>query len=178
MSLTSAAVVAGIALLAPLALALTGVRLPDNALEILLGVVVGPQVFGWATVDQPVAVLALIGLALLLLLAGLEIDFPRLKGRVLRLTATAFALSFVLALGAGGLLNQAGLIRSPLLIAVILSATSLGIILPVLEDAGQASTTFDGPSFNVLRELTTSGMTVTVKRSFCRSTGRPNRLAT
>jgi len=142
MSLTSAAVVAGIALLAPLALALTGVRLADNALEILLGVVVGPQVFGWATVDQPVAVLALIGLALLLLLAGLEIDFPRLKGRVLRLTATAFALSFVLALGAGGLLNQAGLIRSPLLIAVILSSTSLGIILPVLEDAGQASSAF------------------------------------
>src|SRR5262249_31383939 len=52
-SLTSVAVVAAVAVLAPLALALTGIRLPAIVLEILLGIVVGPQVLGWAHLDEP-----------------------------------------------------------------------------------------------------------------------------
>jgi Kef-type K+ transport system membrane component KefB len=35
-----------------------------------------------------------------------------------------------------------GLVGSPLLVAVILSATSLGVILPILEDAGEVETPF------------------------------------
>src|SRR5262249_47007283 len=89
-----------------------------------------------------VRVLAVIGLAFLLLLSGLEIDFGRLRGQVLRLTSGAFALSFALALAVGLLLGAAGLVRSPLLIAVILSATSLGVILPALKGAGQLDTPF------------------------------------
>ena len=41
-----------------------------------------------------------------------------------------FALSFVLALGVGLILYAQDLVGSPLLIAVILSATSLGMPLP------------------------------------------------
>jgi hypothetical protein len=51
-------------------------------------------------------------------------------------------VSFALALGAGFGFAAAGLVRSPLLIAVILSATSLGVILPVLAEAGQLTTSF------------------------------------
>ena len=142
LSLRAAAVVATVALLAPLAVRLARVRLPEVVLQIVLGVVVGPQVLGWARVDEPVRVLALIGLAFLLLLAGMEIDFERLRGAVLRVTAAAFALSFAIAALLGVLLAGAGLVRSPLLIAVILSATSLGIVLPVLSDAGQLGTAF------------------------------------
>ena len=58
-------------------------------LEILLGIAVGPQALGWAQVDEPVAVLSTFGLAFLLLLAGLEIDFERFRGRLLRLTGSA-----------------------------------------------------------------------------------------
>ena len=141
-SLTSVAVVASVALLAPLALALTGIRLPAIVLEILLGIVVGPQVLGWAQLDEPVRVLALVGLAFLLLLSGLELDLERLRGRVLRLTGLGFAFSFVLALVVGYGLGVAGLVRSPLLIAIILSATGLGIILPILKDAGETETAF------------------------------------
>jgi Kef-type K+ transport system membrane component KefB len=141
-TLTSAAVVAVIALLAPLAVRLTGLRVPDVVLQILLGIAVGPQVLGWARADPPVTVLALVGLAFLLLLAGLEIDFDRFRGRMLRLTAAGFALSFALALVVGGVVGAVGLVGSPLLLAVILSATSLGIILPVLKDAGQIDTPF------------------------------------
>ncbi len=131
-----------VALLAPLVVRLTGLRVPEVVLQILLGIVIGPQVLGWARSDTPVAVLATVGLAFLLLLAGLEIDFDRLRGRVLRLTSTAFGLSFALAAAIGLALGAFGLVGSPLLIAVILSATSLGIVLPVLEDAGQVETPF------------------------------------
>jgi Kef-type K+ transport system membrane component KefB len=141
-SFTSVAVVAAIALLAPLAVAFGGLRLPAIVVEILLGIAVGPQGLGWASNDEPVAVLSLIGLAFLLLLAGLEIDFGRLKGRLLRLTAVGYVVSFGLALAVGFLLKAADLVRSPLLVAIILSATGLGVILPILKDAGASGTSF------------------------------------
>jgi Kef-type K+ transport system membrane component KefB len=141
-SFSSVAVVAAVALIAPLTVGFTGIRLPAIVLEILLGIVVGPQVLDWASNDEPVQVLALIGLAFLLLLAGLEIDFDRLRGRVLRLTGLSYAVSFALALVVGYGLRGADLVRSPLLVAIILSATGLGIILPILKDAGETSTPF------------------------------------
>jgi Kef-type K+ transport system membrane component KefB len=141
-SFSSVAVVAAVALVAPLAVGMLGLRLPAVVVEILLGIVVGPQVLGWATNDEPVQVLALIGLAFLLLLAGLEIDFARLRGELLRVTLFAFALSFGIALAVGYGLRAGNIVRSPLLLAIILSATGLGIILPILKDAGQTATSF------------------------------------
>ena len=141
-SFTSVAVVAAVAVVAPLAVSFSGLRLPAIVLEILLGIAVGPQLLGWASVDEPVTVLSRFGLAFLLLLAGLEIDFSRLRGRVLRLTLLSFSLSFGLALVVGYGLRAADLVKSPLLIAIILSATGLGIILPILKDAGETSTQF------------------------------------
>jgi Kef-type K+ transport system membrane component KefB len=141
-SFSSVAVIAVIALIAPLAVSFTGLRLPAIVVEILLGIVVGPQVLGWASNDEPVQVLSLIGLAFLLLLAGLEIDFDRLRGRLLRLTGLGYAVSFGLALVVGYGLRAGDLVRSPLLVAIILSATGLGVILPILKDAGETSTPF------------------------------------
>ena len=141
-SFTSVAIVAAVALLAPLALDLTGIRLPSIVVEILLGILVGPQVLGWAELDRPVEVLSMIGLAFLLLLAGLEVDYDRLRGKVLRLTSLAYVVSVGLALLVGLALKAGDLIRSPLLIAIMLSATGLGIILPILKDAGETSTPF------------------------------------
>ena len=137
-----AAVVAAGARIVPLTPNLAHVRVPSIVVEILFGIVIGPQVLKWARADEPVQVLAMIGLAFLLLLAGLEIEFDRLRGQVLRLTSLAFAASFALAVAVGYLLRADGLVRSPLLIAVILSATSLGVILPLLKDAGQVDTPF------------------------------------
>src|SRR5438067_12294048 len=132
-SFSSVAVIAVVALIAPLAVAFTGIRLPAIVLEILLGIVVGPQLLGWASNDEPVQVLALIGLAFLLLLAGLEIDFDRLRGRLLPLTGLGYVMSFGLALVVGYALRAGDLVRSPLLVAIILSATGLGVILPILK---------------------------------------------
>jgi Kef-type K+ transport system membrane component KefB len=78
------------------------VRLPSVVLEIVAGIVVGPSVLGWVHVDQTIAVVSTLGLAFLLFLAGLEIDFARLRGPVLRLTAAGYAVSFALALLVAG----------------------------------------------------------------------------
>src|ERR1700741_3658215 len=93
------AIVAAAALAAPLVLGLfPRIRLPVIVVEIVLGLVVGPQVLGWVSIDRPVQVMSLLGLAFLLLLAGLEVEYERFRGRVLRLTILGYAISFGLAL--------------------------------------------------------------------------------
>jgi Kef-type K+ transport system membrane component KefB len=142
-SFTGVAIVAAAALAAPLALGLfPRIRLPAIVLEILLGIVIGPQGLGWVSIDTPIKVLSLLGLAFLLLLAGLEVDYERFRGHLLRLIALGYVISFGLALLIGLGLYSGGLVKSPLLIGIALSATSLGIVLPVLKDAGQVGTPF------------------------------------
>jgi Kef-type K+ transport system membrane component KefB len=142
-SLTSLAVVAATGLAAPLLIEiLPGVALPNVVAEIGLGILVGPSVLGWAHADEPVQVLALIGLSFLLLIAGLEVDYARFRGPVLRLSGAGFGVSVALGLVAGVALHEAGLVRSPLLLAIMLSATGLGIVLAVLKDAGRVETPF------------------------------------
>jgi Kef-type K+ transport system membrane component KefB len=86
--------------------------------------------------------MSLLGLAFLLLLAGLEVEYEHLRGDVLGLSATGYAISFALALLIGFGLFAGGFVKSPLLIGITLSATSLGIVIPVLKDAGQVDTSF------------------------------------
>src|ERR671921_708019 len=91
-------VVVAVAFFAPLVLGLfPRVRLPSVVLEIVAGIVIGPSVLGLVEVDQSVEVVALIGLAFVLFLAGLEIELEKLRGALLRLTALGFALSFAIA---------------------------------------------------------------------------------
>ncbi|HEX2103628.1 MAG TPA: cation:proton antiporter [Solirubrobacteraceae bacterium] len=142
-SLTNLLIVSVVAFAAPFVLGLfPRVRLPSVILEIVAGIVIGPSVLGIVEDDQVLAVVALIGLTFVLFLAGLEIDFGRLRGPILRLTALGFALSFGVAIAVSLGLSAAGLVDTPLLVAIILCATSLGVLVPVLKDAGEISSTF------------------------------------
>ncbi|MDQ3927135.1 MAG: cation:proton antiporter, partial [Actinomycetota bacterium] len=141
-SLTGVLIVAAVAFAVPLGLGLVpSLRLPSVVLEIVVGILIGPAVFGLVEVDLPLQVLALLGLAFLLFLAGLEIDLDHLRGGLLRSAATGFVLSLAIALVIGLGLRAAGLIQAPLLVAIILSATAIGVVIPVLVDAGQSNTT-------------------------------------
>ena len=141
-SLTGILVVAAVAFGVPLGLGLfPSVRVPSVVVEILAGVLIGPTVLGLVEVDPPLEVLSLIGLAFLLFLAGSEIDLGRLRGGRLRNSSVGFALSLALALGAAIALRAAGLIESPLFVGIMLSATALGIVVPVLADAGELEST-------------------------------------
>jgi Kef-type K+ transport system membrane component KefB len=142
-SLDNLLLVMAVAFAAPLILGLfPRLQLPSVVLEIVAGIVIGPSVLGWAEVDQAVQVVALIGLAFVLFLAGLEIELEKLRGPLLRLTAAGFALSFAIAVAVSLLLSAGGLVDTPLLVAIILCATSLGVLVPVLKDAGEITSTF------------------------------------
>jgi Kef-type K+ transport system membrane component KefB len=134
---TNLLIVVAVGLIAPLALGFfPRVRLPAIVLEILLGVVIGPSGLGWVKPDLPVSILALVGPAFLLFLAGLEFDIERLGGRFLSIAAAGFAVSFAIAIVLGLGLRVGGFVKSPLFAAIVLAATSLGVIVPALEDSG------------------------------------------
>jgi Kef-type K+ transport system membrane component KefB len=135
-------VVALVALLAPISVAaLPGLRVPSVVVEILAGILLGPDVLGVVTADVPVEVLAVIGLSFLLFTVGLELDVRSLRGTLLRLSLVGYAISLVLGTGVGLLATAAGWVSSPLLIALALSATSLGLVVPVLKDSGNIEST-------------------------------------
>ena len=136
-------IVTVVAFAAPLLLGLTPARrLPAIVLEIVAGIVIGPSLLGWVKVDLPISILSVLGLAFLLFLAGLEVELERLRGRLLMYVGLAFLLSLGLALLVGYGLYVAGQVISPLLIAIILIATGLGIVIPVLKDAGESDSDF------------------------------------
>jgi len=137
-SFTNLLIVAAVAVLAPLTVGFfPRLRLPAVVLEIIGGIILGPSVLGWVHVDLPVSILALFGLAFLLFLAGLEIDVHRLRGRLLRFAILGYLVSLALGYGAGNLFTAVGWVSQPLLIAIILASTALGLVVPVLKDAGQ-----------------------------------------
>lgn len=131
--------VATVAFLAPLLLGFVPrLRVPSPVLEILAGVLLGPSVLGWVRADLPVQILAVVGLAFLLFLAGLEIDLGALRGPPLTRSVLGYAITLAVGAAIGFGLSGAGWVRGPWLLAITLSATSLGLIVPVLKDAGSA----------------------------------------
>jgi Kef-type K+ transport system membrane component KefB len=115
-------------------------RVPAVALELVAGIIVGPAVLGWIEAGPVVSIMASIGVAFLLFLAGLELDVSVLKGPALVRGALSFLATFALALALLTPLGASGVILSPLLVAIALSATSIGILVPVLRDTGQTRT--------------------------------------
>ena len=143
LAFTNLLIVVAVGFGAPLALGFfPAVRLPSVVLEIVAGIVVGPAILGWVSVDEPVRVFSTVGLAYLLFLAGLEVDFERLRGRVLRLALLGFVVSLAIAIVVGLLLQAGGFVSEPLFVAIVLSATSLGVLVPVLKDVGEIESTF------------------------------------
>ncbi len=138
-SFESLLIIFGVAVAVPLLLGTAPrLRVPSVVLEILVGVLIGPSVLGWVEIDLPVQILSVFGLAFLLFLAGLEIDLGRLRGRVLRLALLGYLITAVLGAGVGSVTAAVGWVQSPVLLAITLSATSLGLVVAVLKDAGRS----------------------------------------
>jgi Kef-type K+ transport system membrane component KefB len=139
-SFDSLLIVAAVAVLAPLALGYAPrLRVPAVVVEIVAGIALGPSGLGWIELDLPVQVLAILGLAFLLFLAGLEIDLRALRGRSLGVASAGYGITLVLGFAAGAAALAVGAVHSPAsvtLVAIALSATSLGLVVPVLKDAG------------------------------------------
>ena len=142
-SFTSLLIVGAVAVAVPLFLGLVpAVKVPAVVLEILGGILVGPTVLGWVHLDVAVRVIADLGLGFLLFMAGFEIDLRRFDRRTLTLVSRAFLLSMILALLVAYGLQLGGQVRDGLLVGITLVSTSLGVLVPILHDAGQTETIF------------------------------------
>jgi Kef-type K+ transport system membrane component KefB len=134
-------VVALIAAASPVIVAVLRLPVPDVVIQILAGIAVGPSLLGWARVDEPVAVLAALGLAYLLFVSGLEIQVDRLRGPLLLRGLLGFGLSLVLAGALAGGMRILGLIGNVAFVAVVLTTTSLGVVVALLASLSQTNTT-------------------------------------
>ncbi len=129
------------AVLAPLAARGLGrwVRIPVVVFELVLGIVIGPSLLGWAHPSAFVQTLSQFGLAMLFFVAGTEIDPTALRGR----TGSRALWGWLISLAAGVLV---GLTAAPgegaVIVGVALASTALGTLLPVLRDAGELGTGF------------------------------------
>jgi Kef-type K+ transport system membrane component KefB len=136
-------VVAVAAFVAPLLARLVPRRLvPPVVVEVLAGIVVGPQVLGLVRAAGAVEVLYLLGFGFLLFLAGQEVRPERFRGPTFRLAAAAFAASAVLAVPVAAALRLIAHGADLRLLALALIASTLGVLVPVLRDADEISTEF------------------------------------
>lgn len=115
---------------------------PLVVLEIGLGILVGPQVLGWASTGSTIDVLSNFGLAALFFLAGFEIDFPSIRGRPIISAILSWLASFVICLSVGFGLQLFGIVDSGLIVGAALTTTALGTLMPILRDARELSTRF------------------------------------
>ena len=116
--------------------------LPTVVVEIVLGIMIGPDVLDIAHVNQYVTVFSNIGLAFLFFFAGIEVVEERVARRALRLGTGGWIISLVIGLVLGAVLQQAGLDAEWWLLGVALCTTALGTLVPILSDARLLSTPF------------------------------------
>lgn len=140
----SVMVIVAIAALSGLVVMTVSPRLaiPVVVVELVLGIVIGPQGLDWAQVDPTTEFLGNLGLGMLFFFAGYEIDFKRIRGAPLRLGVTGWLLSLVLAYGLGGALAAAGVVVSYLYTGSAMATTAIGTLLPILRDANELKTRF------------------------------------
>jgi len=115
---------------------------PVVVVELLLGIVVGPEVFDLAKTDDFIDFFSNLGLGMLFFFAGYEIDFERIKGTPLKLGAWGWLLSVALAYGIGGILAATGIILSFLYTGSAMATTAIGTLIPILRDNGELKTKF------------------------------------
>jgi Kef-type K+ transport system membrane component KefB len=115
---------------------------PVVVLELVLGIVIGPEVLDLAHTDDFVSFFANLGLGMLFFFAGYEIDFERIKGTPMKLGALGWLLSVALAYGIGGLLAAAGVVLSFLYTGSAMATTAIGTLIPILRDNGELKTRF------------------------------------
>jgi Kef-type K+ transport system membrane component KefB len=136
--------VVGVAAIAALAAAQLGrlLPMPVVVVEILLGILIGPDVLGLAEADDFIQFFANLGLGMLFFFAGYEIDFARVRGMPLRLAVLGWVLSLAIAYGIGGLLALTGVVLSLVFTGSAMATTAIGTLIPMLRDAGELRTPF------------------------------------
>lgn len=134
--------ISAIAAVVPIVVGLLRIKIAEVVLLIACGVVCGPDMLGLIQINDTVMLLSNIGLGMLFFVAGLELEQRSVRGRAGRLAAigwlTSIALAFAIAMG----LDGTGIIDNGAAVAIALTSTALGTLLPILRDAGELKSPF------------------------------------
>ena len=112
------------------------IRIPGVVIEIVCGMLIGPHVLGWAHLDEVIEVLAEMGLVFLIFLAGFEIDPDEVKGRPVTRAVQGWLVSLGLGIVVAFGLHALDVTQSVRYVAIALTTTAIGTLLPILDDAG------------------------------------------
>ena len=142
--------VVAVAFLSPLLIGLAPARMrvPQVVLLLLGGVLIGPQVLDLSSPDS-VTLLSDLGMGFLFLLAGYELDPSTMRQRSGRLAFGAWCTSLVVAVALVYLVTGPENGQALAAGAIALTTTALGVLLPVLRDAGQLGSPFGRTVFSV-----------------------------
>jgi Kef-type K+ transport system membrane component KefB len=110
--------------------------LPTVVVEIVLGILIGPEVLDLADVNAYVTFLSNFGLAFLFFFAGVEVIEKKVPVQMLKRGSAGWGISLGLGLVVGAALHGAGLDAAWWLLGVALATTALGTLVPILSDAG------------------------------------------
>ena len=119
-----------------------GSRVPVVVIEVLLGVLIGPHVLQLIENDAFLATMRSVGMVAVMFMAGMEIDFNRIKGKPLSLAASGWLSSVVLAVLVVAVLHVIPDVQAPMMVVIALTTTGLGTLLPILRDSGQLEAPF------------------------------------
>jgi Kef-type K+ transport system membrane component KefB len=119
-----------------------GFRMPVVVLEVILGIVFGPHILGLVRFDGFIAAMFTFGMSASLFMAGMELEWERIRGRPIVLASVGWIVSIALASAIVWMLRQLPIPALPMIVALMLATTSLGVLLPVFRDGGQLETKF------------------------------------
>ncbi|MFO1421078.1 MAG: cation:proton antiporter [Candidatus Competibacteraceae bacterium] len=117
-----------------------GFKVPVVVLEVVLGIVIGPHVLDLVHFDGFVAMIFNFAMATTLFMAGMELDFGEIKGRPLVLALGGWGISAILAIIAVGAIRLIPPVHAPMMVAIALCTTGLGILMPIFRDSDQLGT--------------------------------------
>ncbi|MCI2898810.1 monovalent cation:proton antiporter family protein [Staphylococcus hominis] len=131
--------------------------LPVVVAEILMGIIIGNSFLGLVHKDEMLNILSTLGFIFLMFLSGLEIDFSAFKKDTrkrqgidkneknlpshLQLALTVFSLIMVLSIILAFAFNWLGFVDDVLLMVIIISTISLGVVVPTLKEMNIMRTT-------------------------------------
>ena len=119
-----------------------GFRVPVVVIEVLLGILIGPYGLDLVRFDGFIAIMFVFGMGATLFMAGMELDWQRIRGRPLSLAVKGWIVSLMLGFAVIGILRVVPFVAAPLMVALALATTSLGVLLPVFRDSGHLDTNF------------------------------------
>ncbi|NDZ93993.1 cation:proton antiporter [Streptomyces sp. SID6673] len=131
--------IAAAAVVSPLISRVTRGYVPDAVVLLIAGMVVGPNMLGWADNDS-VAILSQMGLGLLFLLAGYELDPQLLSGKSGRVARLTWLIGLGSALVVVTLTVPGEGFSTHIAVAIALTSTALGTLLPIIREAGVLDT--------------------------------------